>query len=319
MRFKSKMLCAALLAAAAVLGRQAFAFDGDASWHVAKSSGDVWISSAERPQPVSLTPSANVTSGQTVRTGANGMLLLVRGEESLLVSPNSVIDIPKENLDGMSTTIMERAGSVLVKAEKRNVKHFEVVTPYLAAVVKGTHFRVSADRAGSNVEVLEGQVDVSGFRSGEQILLLPGQSAKVASGGSGSLNTSGSGLFNPVRVGPTRSSPVRPAEATERYAAAEQAAPAPQAAAPATQDSKRPADGRSERAAAPAGSAAVQPRAVQFNSSEPDQWVSEKKPSDHIDMMTVGLPVTVGMVVTLAVFVGRGRKKKQPEKPSRWQ
>jgi hypothetical protein len=134
--------------------------------------GEFWISSSETPQPVSLTSDADVRPGQTVRTGENGMLLLVRGEESMLVSPNSVIDIPKDNRDGMSTTIMQRAGSVLVKAEKRKVNHFEVVTPYLAAVMKGTKFRVSADRSGSNVEVLEGQVDVSGFKSGEQILLL---------------------------------------------------------------------------------------------------------------------------------------------------
>jgi hypothetical protein len=53
-------------------------------------------------------------------------------------------------------TIMERAGSVLVKAEKRKVNHFEVVTPYRAAVVKGTRFKVSAEQGGSNVEVIEG-------------------------------------------------------------------------------------------------------------------------------------------------------------------
>lgn len=316
MRFKTKMLCAALLAAAALLGRQALAFDGDASWHVAKSSGDVWISSAENPQPVSLTSSAAVTSGQTIRTGQNGMLLLVRGEESLMVSPNSVIDIPKENLDGMSTTIMERAGSVLVKAEKRNVKHFEVVTPYLAAVVKGTQFRVSADGGGSNVEVIEGQVDVSGFHSGEQILLLPGQTAKVAASGEGSLNTSGSGLFNPVRVGPPRSSPVRPAEPGVRYADAGTPASAP-AAAPPARDANRATGGGAS--VSPAAGDAGQRPAIQFRSSDPDLSFSEAKKPAGIDMMAVGVPVTIGMIVTVAVLVGRGRKKKQPEKPSRWQ
>jgi hypothetical protein len=99
MRFKTKLFCAAVLAAASLLARQAFA-DADASWRVAKSSGEVWISSSETPQPVSLTSDADVRPGQTVRTGENGMLLLVRGEESMLVSPNAVIDIPKENRDG---------------------------------------------------------------------------------------------------------------------------------------------------------------------------------------------------------------------------
>jgi FecR protein len=296
MRIKTKVLCAALLAAASLLARQAFAFDGDASWQVTKSSGEVFISSAESPQPVSLTNAAAVRPGDTIRTGENGMLLLTRGEESLLVSPNSVIDIPKENLDGMSTTIMERAGSVLVKAEKRNVKHFEVVTPYLAAVVKGTNFRVSVDRASSNVEVIEGQVDVGGFRSGEQILLLPGQTAKVAATGSGSLSTSGSGLFNPVRVGPPRTSPVQPELPKVKFAAADQAA-APMAAAP-RKDEARPR------------TANVEP-----------VFSEEKKGTpERMDLMTVGVPVTIGMVVTLAVVVGRGRKnKKRADKPRRWQ
>jgi FecR protein len=316
MRFKTKLFCAAVLAAASLLARQAFA-DADASWRVAKSSGEVWISSSETPQPVSLTSDADVRPGQTVRTGENGMLLLVRGEESMLVSPNAVIDIPKENRDGMSTTIIERAGSVLVKAEKRKVNHFEVVTPYLAAVVKGTQFRVSADRGGSNVEVLEGQVDVSGFKSGEQILLLPGQTAKVAASGSGALNTSGSGLFNPVRVGPPRTSPVRLDEPKAKFADAGTSASAPM---PANDNSKPAAAGTvSTAAAAPTSAGARQ--GIAFNSAGAQQpYEATKTVSDKIDLVTVGVPMTVGAIVMLAVMVGRGRKnRKEPSKRDRWQ
>ena len=43
----------------------------------------------------------------------------------------------------LSTTIIQQAGSILLEVEKRNVKHFQVETPYLAAVVKGTQFRVT--------------------------------------------------------------------------------------------------------------------------------------------------------------------------------
>jgi hypothetical protein len=319
MRFTSKVLCAALLAAASLIARQAFA--ADATWHVAKSSGDVWISSTDAPQPVSLTSDADVRPGQTIRTGESGMLLLVRGEESMLVSPNAVIEIPKENRDGMSTTIMERAGSVLVKAEKRNVKHFEVVTPYLAAVVKGTQFRVSAEAGGSSVDVLEGQVNVSGFRSGEQILLLPGQTAKVASTGAGALNTSGSGLFNPVRVGPPRTSPVQPEQPKQKFADAGPTAPA----SPLSVNDMKPAhsEARTSVPASPPAAAAGPARARDsaFNSRASDSYSCEpKKFSDRFDMVTVGVPVTVGIVVMAAVMVGRGRKnRKQPDKRDRWQ
>lgn len=318
MRTKTKVLCAALLAAASLLARQAFASEPAASWQVAKSSGDVFISSADSPQPVSLTTSAAVKPGDTIRTGDNGMLLLTRGEESLLVSPNSVIDIPKQNLDGMSTTILERAGSVLVKAEKRNVRHFEVVTPYLAAVVKGTRFRVTIDGAGSNVDVMEGQVDVSGFHSGEQILLLPGQTAKVAAAGSGALNVSGSGLFNPVRVGPPRTSPVQPDQPKERFAALEQAATPPASAPSAKHETKVAKDETRPGAAgwlAPAGA----PQPSGYRVEKEPAFADEKKPAEKMDLMTVGVPVTIGLVVTVAVVVGRGRKRKQPDKPKRWQ
>ena len=47
----------------------------------------------------------------------------------ILVSPNSVVGVPAEKKEGLSTTIMQQAGSILLDVEKRNVKHFEVETP----------------------------------------------------------------------------------------------------------------------------------------------------------------------------------------------
>ena len=94
--------------------------------------------------------------GDTIRTGRNGRVLLVRGEETILISPNSVIGLPTEKKDGLATTILQQAGSILLEVEKRNVKHFEVETPYLAAVVKGTQFRVSVNAASHQRRRAEG-------------------------------------------------------------------------------------------------------------------------------------------------------------------
>jgi FecR protein len=74
-------------------------------------------------------------------------VLLVRGEETILISPNSVIGMPAAPKDGLSTTIIQQAGEILLEVEKRNVKHFEIETPFFAAVVKGTQFRVSVDKS----------------------------------------------------------------------------------------------------------------------------------------------------------------------------
>ena len=97
-------------------------------WSVGKSSGEVWIATRDAQQ-VSLKPDENLKPGDTIRTGRNGRVLLVRGEETILIAPNSVVGLPLEKKDGLSTTILQQAGSILLEVEKRNVKHFEVETP----------------------------------------------------------------------------------------------------------------------------------------------------------------------------------------------
>src|SRR5262245_29728897 len=158
-------------------------------------------------QEASLTKEATLKPGDTIRTGRSGRVLLTRGEETMLVSPNSVIALPEHQKDGLSTTIIEQAGSVLIQAEKRNVKHFQVETPYLAAVVKGTQFRVSVNAVGSTVEVIEGRVEVADFKSGQFALVLPGQAAKVGASGAGGLILSGAGKLSPIEKGTPRQSP----------------------------------------------------------------------------------------------------------------
>ena len=85
----------------------------------------------------------------------------------MLISPNSVVGMPAESKEGLSTTIVQQAGSILLEVEKRNVKHFEVETPYLAAVVEGTQFSVTVNGDSTRVGVLRGQVEVSDFKTGQ--------------------------------------------------------------------------------------------------------------------------------------------------------
>jgi hypothetical protein len=55
-----------------------------------------------------------VQPGDTIRTGRTGRVLLKRGEETILVSPNSVIGVPAKKQEGLSTTIVQQAGSILL-------------------------------------------------------------------------------------------------------------------------------------------------------------------------------------------------------------
>jgi len=206
---RSNMIWALLLIAGLLsVARAPVANAQDTSWHVSKSSGPVWMITSGA-QPASLSDESVLNPGDTIRTGHNGRALLTRGTETLLIAPNSVIGIPATQQDGLATTIIEQAGSVLIQAEKRDLKHFQVETPYLAAVVKGTQFRVSVDERGSSVNVLSGQVEVTDFKSGQYAIVLPGQTVQVSFRGSAGLSLRGTGTLSPVQHGTPRTPPVQ--------------------------------------------------------------------------------------------------------------
>ena len=197
-----------VLAMALVLGAASSARAAEnGAWSVSKSSGEVWVTTTGAEQ-VSLSHEEILKPGDTIRTGRTGRVLLVRGEETILISPNSVIGLPAEKKEGLSTTIVQQAGSILLEVEKRNVKHFEVETPYLAAVVKGTQFSVTVKAASTSVDVRRGQVEVSDFKSGQIAQVMPGQVATAFAHGKPGLVLSGSGTFNPIEQGKPRASSI---------------------------------------------------------------------------------------------------------------
>jgi hypothetical protein len=96
----------------------AFAADGG-DWTVHKSSGEVWLAGSG-VQQASLKQEDVLKPGDTVRTGRTGRVLLKRGDEMILISPNSVIGVPAQQKEGLSTTIRhEWTGRPAVAACKR--------------------------------------------------------------------------------------------------------------------------------------------------------------------------------------------------------
>ena len=172
----------------------------ESAWQVARATGDVWIAGAGLEQ-ASLDTASQLKSGDEIRTGRSGRVLLTRGEETILISPNSVVAVPADKSNDAETVIVQRAGEIVLNVEKKNAPHFEVQTPFLAALVKGTQFRVTVDSTGSKVDVLEGKVQVSDFKSGQFALVLPGQTANVAPTQRGGLNLSGAGTLGPIQHG----------------------------------------------------------------------------------------------------------------------
>lgn len=159
------------------------------TWTISGMSGRVNIIRSGAA-PVSLTTGDTLRSGDTIETDVDSSATLVRNGESIVIAPNSRMGLPATNDSGFSTLIMQSLGTLLFKVEKQQQQHFEVKTPYLAAVVKGTTFAVNVSSAGTSVHVIEGAVQVADL-TGKVGLVRPGQTALVSSAPGATLSIKG--------------------------------------------------------------------------------------------------------------------------------
>ena len=146
-------------------------------WTISESSGPVRVAHAGITKVA--TRGSAIAPGDVVTTGAGGRAVLVRGPEYMMVAPASQLRLPSEEQATGFTRVIEDFGNVVFMIKKKLTPHFEVKTPYLAAVVKGTTFTVGVTPAGASVQVLEGAVDVATGDGGAHELLRPGAFALV--------------------------------------------------------------------------------------------------------------------------------------------
>lgn len=152
----------------------ALAADGWRATHVA---GEVRIEIAGNPA-VPLTLAMTIQSDALIETAASGSATLVRGEDQVMVAPNSRLRLPVDDANGL-TRIIEEFGQLFFQVGKRTAPHFRVDTPLLAATVKGTSFTVSVDHKGTSVLVREGLVLVENSASTDSTYVAAGRSASV--------------------------------------------------------------------------------------------------------------------------------------------
>ena len=126
-----------------------------AEWQVARSTGDVWVASP-KAQPVSLGTDVVLQPGDKIHTGRSGRVLLVRGSESILVAPNSVVSLPAEQKAHGVTSILHQAGSIMLEVEKKGEitakdiqtdDTIEVINPdlHIATLTKNVSFRMELE------------------------------------------------------------------------------------------------------------------------------------------------------------------------------
>jgi hypothetical protein len=119
-----------------------------------------------------------VQDDQSVRTLSDGRADLQRDQEVISLGADTQVKI-HDRTGVRYTTVTQDSGSIEVDAQVENVQHFEVDTQFLAAVVKGTHFTVTAESTGASVSVARGSVAVEATQSHQSTTLAVGQTASV--------------------------------------------------------------------------------------------------------------------------------------------
>jgi hypothetical protein len=168
------------------------------SWRIGKWSGQVTLHTAAGVDVVNL-DGATVSPGDRITTGPGSRVMMMRGADTVVMSENSVLEIPASEKEGVTPTVLQSAGTVSFDVEPRAVQHFIVETPHLAAVVKGTQFVVKSEGRTSRVDVSRGVVEVADMRSGQYASIEANRYASSSDGSTPGLLIGGEGSLPMIR------------------------------------------------------------------------------------------------------------------------
>ena len=188
----NRLFSAIIVAIATLLPISALADD----WIATKLRGQVLQLVAGKWEP--LARGDVIPDDRVIRTLKNGRVEFQRDNETISLAADTQIQIV-DKTGKKFTTVTQYFGEVEVEADVREVQHFAVETPYLAAVVKGTKFKVTSGDRGASVKVLRGLVDVAIEATGAHAEIPAGQTIAVAA--SGGLAITGPGAKKTLIVG----------------------------------------------------------------------------------------------------------------------
>ncbi len=166
------------------------AYAGTPGWSVSEVSGPVFVGKPGLSKTSTVTRGAALSAGDIVSTGKGGRAVIVRGGEYLTVAPNTQLQLTEPKA-GAFTQIVQSFGNVVFKIQKKTTPHFQVKTPYLAAVVKGTTFSVTVTPAGASVQVTEGLVQVASLDGLASRFVSPGEIGMISASAPGKLSVLG--------------------------------------------------------------------------------------------------------------------------------
>ena len=167
-----------------------------AEWQVVRVSGLVWVV-GEGTEPMRAAPGMVLPDDATVATTSGARAMLQSGRDILNLGPKTQVAPQARKVHGLTTVLM-RQGILDADIERLGAPHFQVQTPTLAAVVKGTRFTVTAAWAGNAVAVNRGLVQVTALARGQSVDLSAGQTATVVKAG---VELQGSGHLPEIHSG----------------------------------------------------------------------------------------------------------------------
>ena len=161
----------------------AYAGEDGLTWVVTEASGDVQYRMGGKAPTGwrALQVGAVLGAAAEIRTGSNSRALLTHRGTTLSVSPESGLKLPGADRPNGVYRVFQSLGTLLYRIKERaaGMAAFEVETPYLVAVVKGTVFTVNASADGAAVHLTEGVVDVQPTLGGTGVTLTPGHTARI--------------------------------------------------------------------------------------------------------------------------------------------
>ncbi|MGH6926677.1 MAG: FecR family protein, partial [Dongiaceae bacterium] len=175
-----------------LVGERAAADDASqvGNWSVVELRGSAYsrLGEADGGQWRALKPGAAIAPGTIVRTGQGGSLLLANRLDRIRLSANSELELPRSEGGDAATRVIHWIGRAFFDVGRRPSPQFEVNTPYLVAVVKGTAFTTTVSGAGSAIKVTEGIVGVASARGGASIDVAAGETASVSASDGGTVS-----------------------------------------------------------------------------------------------------------------------------------
>jgi hypothetical protein len=147
-------------------------------WRIDKQIGSVRARAPGETYWQLVHQDGRIRPGSTVSTSSNSLLILASADDTIAASGRSRFTLPLVKQG--TARVRQDTGRIQYEIKSTPDRRFEVQTPYMATVVKGTTFVISVSRKEAQVRVIEGRVWVVGCNGDLLAEMTAGQVGSIA-------------------------------------------------------------------------------------------------------------------------------------------